>query len=49
MIMWLLGLQRAETTPSWEQVIATYDPTKERIRDAYYLRDIGRPKKVIRL
>jgi transposase InsO family protein len=42
---WQKWLQRAETTPSWEQVIAAYDPTQERIRDAYYLRDIGRPKK----
>ncbi|HEY9845500.1 MAG TPA: IS481 family transposase [Candidatus Caenarcaniphilales bacterium] len=46
---WQKWLQLAQTTPSWEQVIAAYDPTKERIRDAYYLRDIGRPKKVIRL
>jgi transposase InsO family protein len=44
---WQKWLQRAETTPSWEQVSAAYDPTQERIRDAYYLRDIGRLKKVI--
>jgi len=46
---WHKWLQLAEATPSWEQVIAAYDPTQERIRDADYLRDIGRPKKVIRL
>jgi len=46
---WQKWLQLAEVTPSWEQVIAAYDPTQERIRDAYYLRDIGRPKMVFRL
>jgi transposase InsO family protein len=46
---WQKWLQLEETTPGWAQVIAAYDPTQERIRDADYLRDIVRPKKVIRL
>jgi len=47
--MRLQWVQLAEVNPSWEQVIAAYDPTKEQLRDVYYLRDIGRPKKAIRL
>lgn len=34
-----------QISASWKQVFAAYDPTQERIRGPYYLRDISRLKK----